>query len=30
MNTFEIMMRLGHTNLATTMKYLQLLGYTKT
>jgi integrase len=30
MNTFEIMMRLGHTNLATTMRYLQLLGYTMT
>jgi len=27
MSTFEIMSRLGHNNLSTTMQYLQLLGY---
>jgi integrase len=29
MNTFEIMTRLGHSNLQTTMRYLQLLGFTR-
>ena len=29
MPIFEIMMRLGHNNMSTTMKYLQLLGFTK-
>lgn len=29
MATFEIMVRLGHTNLSTTMGYLQLLGFTR-
>ena len=29
MNTFEIMVRLGHSNLQTTMNYLQLLGFTR-
>ncbi|KAF0221495.1 MAG: phage integrase family [Geobacteraceae bacterium] len=29
MPIFEIMSRLGHTNMATTMRYLQLLGFTK-
>ena len=27
MNIYEIMHRLGHSNMSTTMKYLQLLGY---
>ena len=30
MPIFEIMSRLGHNNMPTTMRYLQLLGYTKT
>lgn len=29
MTTFEIMSRLGHSNLSTTMRYLQLLGFTR-
>lgn len=29
MTTFEIMTRLGHVNLQTTMKYLQLLGFSR-
>lgn len=29
LTTFEIMVRLGHNNLQTTMKYLQLLGFTR-
>jgi len=29
MTTFEIMTRLGHSNLQTTMKYLQLLGFSR-
>jgi integrase len=29
LTTFEIMVRLGHSNLSTTMKYLQLLGFTR-
>jgi len=29
METFEIMTRLGHSNLSTTMKYLQLLGFSR-
>lgn len=29
MPIFEIMSRLGHNNMATTMRYLQLLGFTK-
>jgi integrase len=29
MTTFEIMARLGHNNLGTTMRYLQLLGFTR-
>lgn len=29
MTTFEIMTRLGHANLQTTMKYLQLLGFSR-
>jgi integrase len=29
MTTLEIMVRLGHSNLSTTMKYLQLLGFTR-
>ncbi|MFC1574150.1 tyrosine-type recombinase/integrase [Candidatus Latescibacterota bacterium] len=29
MPIYEIMQRLGHTNMSTTMKYLQLLGYTR-
>jgi integrase len=29
MPTIEIMARLGHNNLATTMRYLQILGYTR-
>ena len=29
MNTFEIMTRLGHTNLQTTQRYLQLLGFSR-
>lgn len=29
MTTFEIMSRLGHANLQTTMRYLQLLGYSR-
>ena len=29
MPTFEIMTRLGHSNMSTTMKYLQLLGFTR-
>ena len=29
MTTLEIMARLGHSNLSTTMKYLQLLGFTR-
>ncbi len=29
LTTFEIMVRLGHNNLSTTMKYLQLLGFTR-
>jgi integrase len=28
MNIYEIMVRLGHNNMSTTMKYLQLLGFT--
>jgi len=28
MSTIEIMQRLGHSNISTTMKYLQLLGFT--
>jgi integrase len=29
MTTFEVMTRLGHSNLKTTMLYLQLLGFTR-
>ena len=29
MSVFEIMHRLGHNNMPTTMKYLQLLGYNR-
>lgn len=29
LTTFEIMIRLGHSNLSTTMRYLQLLGFTR-
>ena len=29
MNTFEIMTRLGHSNLQTTQRYLQLLGFSE-
>lgn len=29
MSTIEIMARLGHSNISTTMKYLQLLGFTR-
>lgn len=29
MTTFELMTRLGHSNLQTTMKYLQLLGFSR-
>lgn len=29
MAIFEIMIRLGHNNLSTTQKYLQLLGFTR-